>query len=141
MIITNFYLNCFLIGIIGVMLSTITVLLSLTRKAKVANVQFNWKLFFGADIFIQLLGSIITVGGALLLVGPFLKQYPKFANNDFAILLAFATIGYFGSDIASRLFSVVNSRINGAIDYKTNQADEANGTLGIRTPATKQSNN
>ena len=75
--------------------------------------------------------------GALVLVGPFIKQFPKFADNDLAILLAFATIGYSGSDIASRLFSVVNSRINGAIDYKTTQADKANGTENTPTVASK----
>lgn len=133
----NFYLTCFLMGIVGVALSTLTVLQSLTKKAKIANVIFNWKLFFSADIFIQLIGSLVTVGGALLLVGPFIKQFPQFADKDFAIMVVFATIGYLGSDIASRLFSVVNNRINGAIDYKTNQADEANGTLGIPTPAVK----
>ncbi len=133
----NFYIQCFLMGIIGVALSTLTVLQSLTKKAKLANVIFNWKLFFGADIFIQLLGSLVTVGGALLLVGPFIKQYPQFADKDFAIMVVFATIGYLGSDIASRLFSVVNNRINGAIDYKTTQADTANGTIDTPTPAVK----
>ncbi len=133
----NFYLTCFLMGIIGVALSTITVLQSLTKKAKIANIIFNWKLFFSADIFIQLIGSLITVGGALLLIGPFMRQYPQYADKDFAIMVVFATIGYLGSDVASRLFSVVNSRINGAIDYKTTQADTANGTVDTPTPAVK----
>jgi hypothetical protein len=72
-----------------------------------------------------------------MLLGPALKEYPKFADKTTVILIIFGTIGYVGSDIASRFFSVVNNRLNSAIDYKTNQADEANGTLGTPTPATK----
>lgn len=133
----NIYLNCFFISLIGLGLSLLSVIYSLTKKARVANVIFDWKLFFKADLIIQFIGTLLTVFLFLMLLGPFLKQFPKYAGNTFGILVFFATVGYVGSDIASRLFSVVNSRINGAIDYKTNQADEANGTLGVPTPAVK----
>ena len=133
----NIYLNCFLIGLIGLALSVLMVLQSQIKKAKLANVIYPWKAFFGIDLFLQLAGSLLTIGLALMFLGPLLKQYPKFLDNTLTVLAGFATIGYVGSDIASRFFSVVNSRINGAIDYKTNQADEANGTLNAPTPTAK----
>jgi cell division protein FtsX len=134
----SIYVNSFLISLIGLGLSLLSVMYSLTKKAKAANVIFDWKLFFKADLIIQFIGTLLTVLLFLMLLGPFLEQFPKYANNTFGIMIFFATVGYVGSDIASRLFSVVNNRINGAIDYKTNQADEANGTLGIPTPALKK---
>jgi len=134
----NIYLQCFLVGLIGLALSVLTVLKSLIRKAKLANVIFDWKLFFKADLVLQFVGAVLTLSLFLMLLGPFLKEYPKFADKTFAITVVFATIGYVGSDIASRMFSVVNSRLNGAIDYKTTQADEANGTADAPTPATKK---
>jgi hypothetical protein len=42
-----------------------------------------------------------------------------------------------GTDILLKLFGVVNKRLNAAIDVKTTQADEANGTTAAPTPATK----
>ncbi len=133
----NIYFNCFLIGLIGLALSVLTVFRSVYLKAKQNNIIFPWKTFFGIDFFIQFIGSMLTVAAALMLLGPFLKQYPKFIDNTLAVLAGFATIGYVGSDIASRFFSVANSRINGAIGYKTSQTDEANGTTGAPTPAAK----
>lgn len=133
----NIYIQSFLISLVGLGLSMLAVLKSLTTKAKLANVIFNWKLYFSADFFLQLFGTILTVGGGLLLLQPFLMQYPQFANNRFKIMIGFMTIGYVGSDIASRLFSVVNGRINAAIDFKTTQADTANGTADSPTPADK----
>lgn len=131
------YLQCFFISLLGLALSVILVLKSLTTKAKLANVEFNWKLFWKTDMVFSVIGTLLTVGIALMLLGPFLKDYPKFANNTLMILVIFSALGYLGSDVASRFFSVVNSRINSAIDYKTTQADTANGTLDKPTPAVK----
>jgi hypothetical protein len=133
----NIFLECFLISLIGLGLSMLAVLKSLTTKAKLANVIFNWKLYFSADLFLQLAGTLLTVAMGLLLLKPFLLLYPQFAESNFKIMVGFATIGYVGSDIASRLFSVVNGRINSAIDFKTTQADTANGTVDKPTPADK----
>lgn len=133
----NLYLSCFLIGLIGLALSMLMVIRSLQLKAKLANVIFNWKLIFTSDLLIQAAGSVLTVGLALLLLDSFLDDYPNIAEKMSWVKIGFATIGYVGSDIASRLFSVVNKRINGAIDFKTNIADEATGTLDTPTPAEK----
>jgi len=62
----------------------------------------------------------------LALFSAYVMQYVKFG---------FAFVGYTGSDIMSRIFSVVNKRINKAIDYKTTIADESTGTTAKPTPA------
>jgi hypothetical protein len=133
----NLYVQCSLISLLGLALSVLTIIKSLTAKAKVSNVIFNWKTFLSQDIPIQAAGTAVTIGMCLILLGPFLKQYPQYANNTLFILIVFATIAYVGSDIASRFFSVVNSRINQAIDVKTSAADAASGNLNAPTPAAK----
>jgi len=131
------YFNCFFISLLGLILSLLMVLKSQMTKAKLANVIFDWKLFFKADIWISVAGTLVMVGMALILLGPFLKKYPSFADNTLLTLIIFAAFGYLGSDLASRFFSVVNSRINAAIDYKTTQADRVTGNLDAPTPAGK----
>jgi len=134
------YLDCFIISILGLILSTLVILKSQLRKAKLANVIYDWHLFFGMDLWINMAGTLVTVGIALMLLGPFLKQFPKYADATLFIMILFAALGYIGSDVASRFFSVVNGRINAAIDYKTSAADQAAGTADAPTPATKPQN-
>jgi len=131
------YLQCFAISLLGLILSLLMVLKSQLNKAKLANVIFDWRLFFKADLWISIAGTLVMVGMALILLGPFLKKYPQFAENTLMILIIFSAFGYLGSDLASRFFSVVNGRINAAIDYKTSQADAASGNLNAPTPASK----
>lgn len=131
------YLNCFFISLIGLGLSVLAVIFNLKKKAKLANIVFDWGLYWKSDLWMQIAGTLLTAGLFLMLLNPFLKQYPKFADNTFVILIFFSAVGYFGSDIASRLFSVVNSRINSAIDYKTTIADTQTGNLNAPTPAIK----
>lgn len=134
----NIYISSALVGLIGLALSMLMIIRSLKNKAKISNVIFDWKLVFTSDLIIQAIGSLLTIGLGLLLLDSFTDQYPAIVEQKgFYVQVVFATIGYIGSDIASRLFSVVNNRINGAIDYKTTQADQANGTLGAPTPAVK----
>lgn len=129
------YLQCFFISLIGLGLSIIAVIYNLTKKAALANVIFDWKLYWKTDLWMQMVGTLLTVGLFLMLLNPFLKQYPQLAKDTLFILCFFATVGYIGSDIASRLFSVVNSRINSAIDFKTTIADKETGNLDAPTPA------
>jgi hypothetical protein len=133
----SLYLSCFAISLLGLGLSILLVLKSLTTKARLANVIFDFKLFWKTDAIFQIIGTFLTVGIALMLLGPFLKKYPAFSDNTLIILVIFSALGYLGSDVASRFFSVVNSRINGAIDFKTTQADKMSGNLDAPTPATK----
>lgn len=118
-------------GLLGTALSTMAVLYSLTKKAKSANVIFSVKGYFITDWFAPVI-SVIAIFMALIAL-PYLPAAWK--NNPGIIILIFATIGYSGNDLVSRFFSVVNSRINGAIDYKTTQIDTINNTLDKPTPA------
>jgi hypothetical protein len=136
----NIYISSFLISLIGLALSVIVVIRNTTKKARLANVIFDWKLYWKTDLWMQMAGTILTVSLFLMLLGPFLAKYPKFSDDTFAILVFFSAVGYFGSDVASRFFSVVNSRIDAAIDYKTTQSDAASGNLDAPTPAVKPEN-
>lgn len=133
----NLYLNCIIISLIGLALSVLLILKNLTSKAKLANVIFDWKLFFKTDLIFQIIGTILSVALFLELLGPFLHKYPQVRSDTLFILAFFSLVGYMGSDIASRFFSIVNSRINAAIDSKTTEADRASGNLGAPTPAAK----
>jgi hypothetical protein len=64
----------------------------------------------------------------LLFIDNVLKWKP--ALIDF-LKIFFAFVGYTGSDIASRLFGVLNTKINSVIDQKANALD------GTTTATTK----
>lgn len=124
----------FIIGILGMLFSTVMVLRSLKQKARVANVIFSEGKALKDDWLTPVSSFIV-----LLICMFFIPTIPKNWNPALPLLL-FATIGYMGNDIASRVFSVTNKRINAAIDYKTDIADTVNGTLGTPTPAAKPPN-
>lgn len=126
------YLTCFGIAFLGMVLQALLRIKALQEKARKANVQFSTKEYL-IDDWVSHAASLTTVLIFLFLVDEFshfseyVMQYLKFG---------FAFVGYTGSDIASRLFSVVNKRINNAIDHKTTIADEQSGTTDKPTPAT-----
>ena len=120
-----------LMGVLGLVLSTILILQSLSKKAKAANVIFTVTGYFRDDWFTPI-GSVVSILMAYIL----LPYAPKGWSEGIQLLVS-GTIGYLGSDIPSRIFSVVNKRINAAIDYKTTIADTQTGTLDAPTPAVK----
>lgn len=124
-----FNLQCVLIGLCGTVISTLAVLYSLSKKAKAANVIFKTKNYFETDWFSPVI-SVIAIFMALILLPYAPKNW-----SPLVILILFATIGYTGNDLVSRFFSIVNTRINSAIDYKTDIADKATGNFGTPTPA------
>ena len=127
--ILSFNLQCILIGLCGTLLSTLAVMYSLSKKAKAANVIFSASNYLKTDWFAP------TISAVAIFMAMILQPYVPATWPKGVILVLFATIGYSGNDIVSRFFSVVNSRINGAIDYKTDVADKINGTYGTPTPA------
>lgn len=127
----NFIIQCVLMGICGTILSTLSVVYSLTKKAKSANVEFSFKGYLKTDWFAPVISLVAIVMAVIAL--PYVP--PVAVHNPGYVLIVFATIGYSGNDLISRFFSVVNQRINGAIDYKTTLADTQTGTLGAPTPA------
>lgn len=127
----SFYGQCFVVAFLGMILQALLKIKSIQEKARKANVQFSAKEYFFDD-WVSHLASLVTIGMCLFFIDEFTNFYAKAADY---MKIGFAFIGYTGSDIMSRLFSVVNKRINDAIDYKTTIADKSTGTTETPTPA------
>jgi hypothetical protein len=128
------YLICFVVAIVGMALHTSLKLKSLQDKARLANVEFKVFQYFKND-WLSITASVLTIIMCLLFVDNILKWKPQAADY---LKIGFAFVGYTGSDIASRLFGVVNKKINLAIDYKTTVADQATGDLETPTALPKK---
>lgn len=124
------YLQCLAVALLGMILQALLKIKSMQDKAKKANVQFSAKEYLFDD-WVSHLASFVTIIMCLFFIADFTRF---FAKSDEYMKLGFAFIGYTGSDVMSRIFSVVNKRINDAIDYKTNIADKASGTTENPTP-------
>jgi hypothetical protein len=112
------YLACFGVALVGMALQIVLKLKSLQDKATAANVEFNARIYFRKD-WLSTIASLLTIILFLLFIDNILKWKP--AIVDF-LKIFFGFVGYTGSDIASRLFSVVNKQINNVIDLKTGDA-------------------
>lgn len=115
----NLYLSCFGIALIGMALQVVLKIKSFQDKATAANVCFVPADFFKKDYW-ALIASVLTIFLFIFLLGDLLKMWPDLKGW---VKIGFAFVGYTGSDIASRLFSVLNGKLNSIIDQKTNQAD------------------
>lgn len=124
------YATCFAVAVVGMALNMALKLKSLQDKARLANVEFNAKKYFRND-WLSITASVLTIIMFLLFVDNILVWKPIVQGY---LKIGFGFIGYTGSDIASRLFGVVNKRINAAIDYKTTVADAAEGNIESPTP-------
>ena len=116
------YLTCFFVALVGMALQTVLKMKSLQEKARAANVEFKIRQYFSND-WISIVASLLTIIMFLLFLDNILKWKPVIVDY---IKVGFAFVGYTGSDIASRLFGVVNKKINNVIDEKTNIADNVN---------------
>jgi hypothetical protein len=103
-------------------LQTILKMKSLQDKARAANVEFKVRQYFSND-WLSITASLLTIIMFLLFLDNILNWKPTIIDY---VKIGFAFIGYTGSDIASRLFGVVNKKINNVIDTKTNIADNVN---------------
>jgi hypothetical protein len=124
------YAVIFLIAVLGQLLQMLLKIKSLQEKARKANVKFSTAEYLRDDWASHGI-SIVTI----LLFMFFVREMVTFnAAVEKYLRIGFAFVGYSSADIASRIFSVVNRRINDAIDFKTTQSDTANGTLDQPTP-------
>jgi hypothetical protein len=124
------YLQCFVIALLGGLLQTSFKMRSLQIKAKLANLEFSIKQYLKDD-WIVIGGNLITIFLCLFFVDEILNIKPEAIDY---LKLGFAFVGYTGSDILNRVFSVANKKLNSAIDYKTTIADEATGNTDKPTP-------
>lgn len=127
----SLYAQCFAVAFFGMVLQALLKIKSIQSKARLANIQFNPKEYIVED-WVSHSASLVTVIMVMFFVDEF-AHFSEFVMQYVKFLFAF--VGYTGSDIMSRLFSVVNKRINKAIDYKTTIADETTGTTDKPTPA------
>lgn len=113
------YLQCFAVAFTGWALHTSLKLRSLQVKSKAANLDFRMKDYF-IDDWLIIVSCFLTIVLFLL----FVDEVAKFNGKimDF-VKIGFGFVGYTGSDVASRLFSFADKKINSVIDYKTNIAD------------------
>lgn len=124
------YAILFFLALLGMVLQMLLKARSIQDKAKKANLIFSFREYF-LDDWLSHAVSITTIVMFLFFVTEFINFSAIVADY---LKVGFAFVGYSSADIASRIFSVVNKRVNSAIDYKTTQADEANGTLDKPTP-------
>jgi hypothetical protein len=115
-------------------LHTALKLKSLQDKARLANVEFKVFQYFKND-WLSITASVLTVVMFLFFIDNILVWKPAVADY---LKIGFAFVGYTGSDIASRIFGVVNKKINSAIDYKTTVADQATGDTEAPTQLPKK---
>jgi archaellum biogenesis protein FlaJ (TadC family) len=130
------YLTCFIVAFVGMLLHAVLKLKSLQDKARIANVAFKPKQYFVQD-WLSHTASLLTIVMFLIFTDNILHWKPQAIGF---LKIGYAFIGYTGSDIASRLFGVVNKKINTAIDYKTTVADATTGDLDAPTAMPKKPN-
>jgi len=124
------YAILFFIAFLGMLLQMLLKIKSIQDKAKKANVKFSVKEYL-LDDWVSHSISVVTIIMFMFFIHEAINFNPIVQNY---LKIAFAFVGYSSADIASRIFSVVNKRVNNAIDYKTTQTDIANGTTDQPTP-------
>lgn len=124
------YLQCFMAAFLGWIISVCVKQASLMKKARVANVQFKASEYFTEDYW-AIIATFAFIGVCLLSIEHVLNLKPTIMAY---VSPGFAFVGYTGSDLALRLFSKANDKLNSAIDYKTTIADKQSGTLDAPTP-------
>jgi hypothetical protein len=127
-----FYLNCFVIAVLGELFAVLLQLKSQSNKAKQANLVQPTFGSFVKEEWINISISMVVIVLAMFFVPIIMDWKP---DSLVYIRPAFLPIGYMGTDVLLKLFGVVNKRLNSAIDYKTTEADKATGNLDNPTPA------
>ena len=125
--------------------------LSQAELAQKANLEYSFLDFLKKDR-VSIIGTFLTVSFMFLLLGsainstvantpdtptPMLWGWLIISRKVIvtgAIVLFFTTVAYMGQDLALRVLGRTSKEIRAAIDYKTTQADTANGTLDKPTP-------
>jgi hypothetical protein len=125
------YLIYFGIGLLGMAFQVLLKMQALQTLAKKANVIFKPSSYFSDD-WISLSLSLLTIIICMVFLPDIEKNYPAVSGW---MRISFAFVGYTGASILNRIFSVANSKLNAAIDYKTTISDTETGTLGAPTPA------
>lgn len=112
------YVLYFGLGIGGIILHLALKIKSLERKSAAAHEPFSTKQFLIDDKW-TILGNLTTIIVLLAFVPELKTEFDK----SYYLKASFLLMGYFGSDIAHRLFSAANKKINLKIEDKTTEAE------------------
>ncbi len=152
MVLTLLYIRLIASAMVGMALSIWFKNKSMKSKAKLSNVQYEGIWGFIKEDRKTIIGTLLTVLGFFLVLGDALDPN-NLVDPDQKVkilwILSFSlriiytailvlismTVGYAGQDMALRLLSKTNTRINAAIDDKTTKIDRIEGQLDHPTPA------
>jgi hypothetical protein len=148
-----FFLKLFIVATLGLAFQLAMKSKSMKDTARKANVVYAVWDFLKTDLstilitYIVLALFLVVFGPALdpgaILAGGGKKSVTFFFDlfvlpirtiYEIFMMSVSATVGYAGMDLALRYFGRTLGFIKQAIDYKTTQADAANGTLDMPTP-------
>ena len=127
---TEIYIHCVIASMVGVLFHVAIKIKSLWDDHKKANLQFSIRQYF-ADDWIAL---IVDTFAALILVYLIDEWFDLDARLLSKIKSLFFFVGFTGSYILLQILSVAKKNFRKSVDWKTNIADEQNGTLGTPTP-------
>lgn len=108
------YAACFLIALLGQLLANLLKANSLKQKAKSGNVQFSVGQYISDD-WIAIAASMVFIVICLFLIDTVFKVRPAVVDY---IKPIFLFVGYAGGELAGRIFSIANKRLNAAIEEK-----------------------
>src|SRR5688500_4722442 len=113
------YIICFLVAVLGQIIQTALKLHSLSTKAAVGNTGLNvFKEYFKTDYW-AIMANFAFIGACLFIATEWIMSEYILGK----IKTGFLFIGWAGSDLANRIFTKTNQRINAIIDRKTDFAD------------------
>lgn len=124
------YLHCVVASVIGQLFHLAVKIRSMSVDHKKANLQFSLKGYIRDDkwaLIVDLMGSWVLV----YLADEWLDLDSRIIDKLKSI---FFFVGFTGSYVVMQLLSVAKKNFRSAVDYKTNIADEATGTLNKPTP-------
>jgi hypothetical protein len=119
-------------ALIGNVLHILFKILSLIKEHKISNVEFNFKGYLKDDWWVIV--ADLSSSFALVFV---IDEW--IIDDSYTWILSklktiFVFVGLTGSYLVMYFFSVATKKLHKAIDYKTNIADQATGTLDKPTP-------
>lgn len=124
-----FYLKCFGLSFLGVVLNTVMKMNGARSKALSNNLIWSYKDHFFLEIW-SIVGNLI----AIVMTMFFVKDIQYEIGKEWVTLMVLALSGFIGSEFIIRIFGVSNKYINNAIKYKTQIADKSNNTEENPTP-------
>lgn len=124
------YFQCVIACLIGNIIHIAFKVRSLAVDHKVANLQFSLGTYLKDDKWALLVDALASFG-LVFVADEWLDIDSRIVSK---IKTIFVLVGLSGSYVILELMSVAKSNFRKSIDFKTDIADKATGTLGTPTP-------